>query len=126
MKFETSIHKIVKNHQQIFCKDPCTHARTRGTNMRARISSRQNARAHVYASCVRVYARIFTKINLIILYYVMNKSVNFHNHTLHQGVLFLQINSTLATISQVNSLVSQFIMIVIKLSRFFNKKLFKT
>ena len=78
MKFETFIHKIVNNYQQIFCKDPCTHARTRGINMRARISSRQNARAHVYASCARVYARIFTKINLTILYYLMNKSLKFH------------------------------------------------
>ena len=29
MKFETSIYKIVKNHQQIFRKDPCTHAQYR-------------------------------------------------------------------------------------------------
>ena len=54
MKFETYIHKIVKNHQIIFRKDPCTHARTRGVNMRARVSSRKNAHVHVYASCARV------------------------------------------------------------------------
>ena len=78
MKFKTSIHKIVKNHQQIFRKDPCTHTRTRGVNVRARISSRQNARAHIYASCERVYARIFAKNDLIILYYLINKSLKFH------------------------------------------------
>ena len=26
MKFETSIHKIIKNYQKIFRKDPCRHA----------------------------------------------------------------------------------------------------
>ena len=46
--------------------------------MRARISSRQNARLHVYASCARVYARIFMKNHLIILYYLMNKSLKSH------------------------------------------------
>ena len=64
-----SRHKIVKNHPQIFRKDPCTHAR---------ISSQQNARAHVYASCARVYARIFPKNHLIILYYLMNQSLKFY------------------------------------------------
>ena len=28
MKFETYIHKIVKNYQKIFRNDPCTHVRT--------------------------------------------------------------------------------------------------
>ena len=78
MKFETSVHKIEKNHQQIFRKDPCTTARTRGVNEREHIWSRQNARAHVYASCARVYAWIFTKNDLIILYYLINKSFKFH------------------------------------------------
>ena len=78
MKFETYIYKMVKNYQMIFRKDPCTHARTRGVSVRMLVSSRQNARAHVYASCARVYARIFTKINLTILYYLMNKSLKFH------------------------------------------------
>ena len=77
MKFKTCIHKIVKNHQQIFRKDQCTHARTRGVNVRARISSRQNARMHVYASCACVYAQIFTKNHFIILYYLMNKFLKF-------------------------------------------------
>ena len=72
MKFETFIHKIVKNHQQIFRKDPCTHALTRGVNVRTRILSRKNAREHVYASCARVYVLIFT-----ILYYLMNTSLKF-------------------------------------------------
>ena len=61
MKFETYIHKIVKNYQMIFCKDPCTHARTRGVKVRARVSSRQNARALVYASRARMCARILKK-----------------------------------------------------------------
>ena len=78
MKFETFIHEIVKNYQVIFYKDPCTHAHTRGVNVRARILSRRNARAHVYASCGRAYARIFMKNHLIILYYLMNKSLKFH------------------------------------------------
>ena len=78
VKFQTYIHKIVKNQQQIFRKDPCTNARTRGVNVRAHVFSRQNARAHVYASCARVCARIFTKNLVIILYYLMNKSLKFH------------------------------------------------
>ena len=78
MKLRTSIHKIVKNHPQIFRKDPCPHACTRGINVRTRVSSRQIARAHVYASCGRMYARIFTKNHLMILYYLMNKSLKFH------------------------------------------------
>ena len=78
MKFDTFIHKIVKNHQQIFRKDPCTHARARGVNVRARISSWQNMRAHVYASCARVFTRIFTKNYLTILYYLINKSLKSH------------------------------------------------
>ena len=68
MKFEINSNKMVKNHHQIFRKDPCTHACTRG----------KNARAHVYASCECVYARIFTKNDLIILYYLINKSLKFH------------------------------------------------
>ena len=78
MKFKTYIHKIVKNNLLIFRKDPCTHARTRGKNIRARVSARKNARAHVYASCARVFAQIFTKNVLIILYYLMNISLKFH------------------------------------------------
>ena len=78
MKLETYINKIVKNHQQIFRKDPCTHVCTRGKNVRAHVSSRQNARAHVFASCARVCARIFTKNFLIILYYLINESIKFH------------------------------------------------
>ena len=78
MKFETYIHKIVKNYQQIFHKDPCTHACTGVVNVRARVSSRQNVRTHVYASCAHVCARIITKNLLIILYYLMNISLKFH------------------------------------------------
>ena len=80
MKFETYIHKIVKNHQMIFCKDPCTDARTRGVSVCACFSSRQNARAHVYVSCSRVSARIFTKNYLRILYYLMKISLKFHKN----------------------------------------------
>ena len=80
MKFETYVHKIVKNHLPIFYKDPCTHARTRGKNMRARVSSRQNARAHVYAPCVRVCARIFMKNHLLILYNFVNTIIKFHEN----------------------------------------------
>ena len=72
MKFETYVHKIVKNHQMIFLKDLCTHARTQGVNMRARVLSRRNARAHSHASCARMCARIFTKNHLMILNYLMN------------------------------------------------------
>ena len=78
MKFETFIHEIIPSYHMNFRKDPCIHEDTRGKNVRARISSRQIARAHVYASCARVYARIFTKNYLIILYYLMNKSLKFH------------------------------------------------
>ena len=43
-----------------------------------RISSRQNARAHFYASCAGVCAQILTKNLLMILYYLMNISLKFH------------------------------------------------
>ena len=46
--------------------------------MRARVSSRLNARMHVYASCARMCAWIFTKNLLKILNYILNKSVKFH------------------------------------------------
>ena len=78
MKFETFIYKIVKNHQQIFRKDPCTHARTQGKNVRARVLSRQNARAHVFASCAPVSARIFMKNLLMIFYYIIDINLKFH------------------------------------------------
>ena len=78
MKFETYIYKIVQNYQMIFRKDLCTHARTRGINVRAPVLSRRNARAHVYASCAPVFAQIFTKTLLMILYYLMNISLKFH------------------------------------------------
>ena len=77
MKFETFIHEIVKHYQMIFRKDPCIHTRTRRVNVRARVLSRRNARAHIYASCVRMCARIFMKNHLIILYYLINKSLKF-------------------------------------------------
>ena len=78
MKFETKVYQIVKNYHKNFRKDPCTHTRTRGVNVRARVSSRQNARGHVYASCACVCARIFTKIFVVVLYYLMNLSFKFH------------------------------------------------
>ena len=78
MKFETFIHKIVNNYQQIFCKDPCTHARTQGKNVRARVLSRQNARAHVFASCAPVSARIFMKNLSMIFYYIIDMNLKFH------------------------------------------------
>ena len=78
MKFETYIHKIVKNHQMIFLKDPCTHARTQGVNMRELVLSRRNMRAHIYASCAFMCARISTKNHLMILNYLINIIVKFH------------------------------------------------
>ena len=78
MKFETHIHKILKNYLLIFCKDPCTHAGTRGKNMRVRVSSRQNVCAHIYAYCECLCGRIFTKNQQIILYYLMNISLKFN------------------------------------------------
>ena len=36
IKFDTSIHKIVKNHQQIFHKDLCIHAHKRRKCVRVR------------------------------------------------------------------------------------------
>ena len=78
MKFETYVHKIVKNYQKIFRKDPCTHAHTRGVNVCARVLSRRNERAHVYATCGHVCGRIFTKNVLIIFYYLINISLKFH------------------------------------------------
>ena len=79
MKYESHIHKIVKNPQIIFRKDPCRHARTRDVNVRARVLSRRKTRADTYASCARICARIFTKNHLMILYYLMKISLKFHN-----------------------------------------------
>ena len=78
MKFEINSNKMVKNHQQIFRKDPYTHACTRGKNVRAHVSSRQNARAHVFASCARVRERIFTKTLLMISHYLIDINLKFH------------------------------------------------
>ena len=78
IKFQTYIHKIVKNDQKIFRKDPCTHAHTRGVNVCARVLSRRNVRAHIFASCAPVCARIFTKNQQTILYYLMNITLKFH------------------------------------------------
>ena len=78
MKFEIYLHKVVKNHQIICRKDPCKDARTRGVSVCARVSSRRNAHAHVYVSCPRVCARIFTKNYLMILYNLMKISLKFH------------------------------------------------
>ena len=78
IKFETFIHKIVNNNQKILHKDPFTHARTQGVNVRACIVSRRNVRGHVYASFACMCAWIFMQNLLIIIYYLMNKSLKFH------------------------------------------------
>ena len=71
MKLKTFIHEIVKNCQINFRKYPCIYTRTRGVNVRARVLSRQNTRAHVFTLCARVCAWIFTKNLLHIGYYLM-------------------------------------------------------
>ena len=78
LKFDTYIHKIVTKYHNIFFKDPCKQACTRGVNVRARVLPRQNGCTHVFASCTRVCARIFTKNFMIFLYYLMNLSLKFH------------------------------------------------
>ena len=78
MKFDMFIHEIVKNCQMIFRQDPCIHTPTRCIDVRARILSRWNARAHVYSSCRHMCVRIFMKNLLLILYYLVNKSLEFH------------------------------------------------
>ena len=78
MKFDIYICMTIKIYHKIFCKDQCTHTRTRDVNVRARVSSRQNACARVYASCARLGARIFTKIHMINLNCLMNISIKFH------------------------------------------------
>ena len=65
----------VKELMNYFRKDPCIHTRTRGVNVQAHVLSRRNARAHVYAPCARMCARIFMKNLLMILYYLINKSL---------------------------------------------------
>ena len=37
MKFETNIHKMIKNYQKISCKDPFTHSHTKGINLQGRV-----------------------------------------------------------------------------------------
>ena len=78
MKFETYLHMIIRNHQMNFLKYPCTHARTQGLNMRARVLSRRNARAHIQALCARMCTRLFTKNQLMILNYLMDIILKFN------------------------------------------------
>ena len=60
------------------CRDICKTILTYLQNVRARVSSRQNARGYVYASCARVCPRIFTKIFVVVLYYLINLRFKFH------------------------------------------------
>ena len=64
MKFETYIYKIVQSYQMIFCKDPCTHAGTRGINVRARVfvaTKRASARLRLVCPgvCTDLYEKSF-------------------------------------------------------------------
>ena len=77
-KYSGILRQLVRNYQKIFREDPCTHPRTGGVNVSARVSSRQNVHAHVYASCAQVCVRIVMKNLLIIPYYLMNRSLKFH------------------------------------------------
>ena len=61
MKFETYIHKIVKNHQKIFRKDSCTHAHKRRKCARLRFVDTKRARAHLRLLCVRVCTNLYEK-----------------------------------------------------------------
>ena len=81
MKFESYNHKLVKNYLLIFHEDLCTHAHTRGVNVHARVLSRRNACTHIFASCARVCALIFTKNQQINLYYHINISLKFLKDT---------------------------------------------
>ena len=78
MKFEINSKKMVKNHQQIFRKDPCIHTHTRRVNVRTRVLSRRNVRAHVFPSCAGVCAGIFIKNLLMILYDLIAINLKFH------------------------------------------------
>ena len=46
--------------------------------MRARVLPRRSVRSHVYASCALIFAQIFTKNLVVILYYLMTISLKFH------------------------------------------------
>ena len=52
------------------------HTSTHRRGKRAR--ARRNVRAHVFTSCARMCARIFTKSSLLFLDYAMNLSLKFH------------------------------------------------
>ena len=52
MKLRTSIHKIVKNHPQIFRKDPCIHTRTWDLNV-PRAFCRDETRVRTFSPHVR-------------------------------------------------------------------------
>ena len=69
MKFETQLHKIWNNNKHHFCKDPRTHPRTGGKNVRAHVLSC----AH---TCLCAW--IFMKNLRIILYFHINRSIKFH------------------------------------------------
>ena len=60
-KFDTFIYKIVKNHQMIFRKDPCTHTPTRAVNARARFVATNSARASLCLVCMRMCTDLYEK-----------------------------------------------------------------
>ena len=74
MKFETYIHKIVKNHQMIFRKDPCKHARTRFVNVRARVLPHCRTFYRDFARLQLVRAHLCTKLNEI--WYIRSQDSN--------------------------------------------------
>ena len=61
MKFETSIHKIVKNYQKIFREDPCTNRRTGGVNVRARFVATKRACARLRLLCAGMCTDCYEK-----------------------------------------------------------------
>ena len=99
MKFDTWAHKIVKNHQQKFRKDPCTYTRTQRINVRAL----RNMRAR-NETCVRATKRTRatkhapTRLQFVCTWIFTKKiSVNLH-HLMNLTFIFIKIGALVAEI----------------------------
>ena len=61
LKFETYIHKVVKNHQMIFHKDPCTDGRTQGVCVCARFIATKRAHVRLRLVCAQMCTDLYEK-----------------------------------------------------------------
>ena len=79
MKFETYTYNRAVDHQKFFNKDLCTYTHARSKNVHVRVNVHIKMCAHVFMPYAHMFfARNFTKIVLIVHYYVMILRLRFH------------------------------------------------